>query len=107
MDDNYVLKYIPVMTDEGKQAHFGDPGDDDSFDPDQIEQEKHEEYLALVEALHNDDALNDALEALIGDEDKSPKFTNFKKRLVKVIVKTKLSLQDIHKKTPEKHHNPH
>lgn len=98
MDDNYVLKYIPVMTDEGKQAHFGDPGDDDSFDPNQIEQEKHEDYLALVETLHNDDALSDALEALIGDEDKPPKFTDFKKRLVKVIVKTKLNLQDIHQK---------
>lgn len=98
MDNDYVLKYIPVMTDEGKQAHFGEAADDSDFDPEKIEQKKHEEYLALVKALYNDDALNDALEALIGCRDKPPKFTDFKKRLVKVIVKTKLTLEDIHKK---------
>lgn len=96
--DDYVLKYIPVMTDEGKLAHFGEQTEEENFDPSTIEDEKHKEYLALINALSNDNSLNNALEALIGDGNKPPKFEDFKKRLVRLIAKTKLALQDIHDK---------
>ncbi len=97
--DDYVLKYIPVMTDEGKLAHFGEQTEEDeSFDPCAIEEEKHKEYLTLINALSKDNSLNNALEKLMGDENKPPKFEDFKKRLVRVIAKTNLTRQDIHEK---------
>lgn len=93
MNDQYILKYIPVMTEEGKLAHFGDH---DDFDPHLSEQAELDKYSAYVDSLLNDNELDSVLDTLFEDQDKPKRFNDFKNRLVKLIAKTRMSLNDLH-----------
>ncbi len=102
MNDDYVLKYIPVMTGAGKIAHFGEPTlEDEAFDPGTAEEQAQNDYLALVKKLSSDEELNSTIDKLLESREKPTKFDDFKMRLARVIAKTKIALYDTHKKHRE------
>ena len=85
------------MTDKGKEEYYGSLSMCEDFDPTAFDKEKEEEYSSLIKALSDDDAFKNSLGSLVGVEDKSPKFADFKKKLVYLLTKTKLALIDVHK----------
>lgn len=97
--DDYVLKYLPIMTEEGKQAHFGQmPLNDQEFDLSILEEEEKIQYEKLVEKLINDDDLNNKLNELFESKEKPQRFDDFKHRLARVIAKIKMELTEITKR---------
>lgn len=80
MDDDYVLKYIPVMTEEGKQAHFGEP-EIDEYGYDIFPTGDTKEFEAF-KRLQDDKNLNNEIDKILAAYLKHKDYGDFKKRLL-------------------------
>lgn len=99
MDDDYVLKYIPVMTDEGKQAHFGEP----DYSPDETIQhltadevqalEKSDPDFSAYTQLLNDTKLNEKIDSILPPYKRKASYPDFKKRLFYFLSQIKSNVE--------------
>lgn len=87
MDDDYVLKYIPVMTDEGKQAHFGEP-DIDEYGFDILPTGDTEEIKAF-KRMQSDQYFNKKIDEILHAYTTHKDYENFKAQLCFYISRKK------------------
>lgn len=74
MDDDYVLKYVPVLTDEGKIDEFGNSEFDD------LPQSNSKE-MVFFEELSNDNSFNKKIDEILHAHTGHSAYADFKKRL--------------------------
>lgn len=102
MDDDYVLKYIPVMTEEGKKVHFGETyynPDTAIIDLDKISTDKinkrikrDPEFAAYIRLLRNE-SLNQKIDSILPPYKKKPNYPKFKNRLFYFLSQIKSNVE--------------
>lgn len=91
MDEDYVLKYIPVMTEEGKQAHFGEP-EIDEYGYDILPTGDTKEFEAFKQ-LQDNKNLNTEIDRILTTYSNHQEYGDFKKRLLLYMSRKKSEVE--------------